>query len=319
LASSQRVDINLFKSAGLSFSAFASNSVVDENFYSMGLPRKPYPFVSRSKNSHEFSVGGEFNLDIAKLTLTHTMGKPFENGQEKSKREDASKALLWLSTSPIKSVLNSVGGGRFQGLLPDSFWFSYEPGQVAFEESAHDLPDKTQNVGIGSMWNWSNTYASMSYWRYIYDGRQIGAEDADWVGNGIDATFGMYGTNWNLDISLNTGVGSNREVDTRSDDRGNEASLAFSYYPDQWPGVDVTWSTGDYRTDYVAYQGRSSFDYQMLEVELDLSKYVNFPLWSYEPKFSTFYTFKKTKYHDSFLNNEDNDNHIIGLYYYHKF
>jgi hypothetical protein len=312
LALGQSVEADLVRNGDWLVSTFVRHSLVDDAFQDAGLPGgREDP---RGRNRQTLSMGGTVGWGPFGLTFARETGERVRDGngyEEERLRTTVSVGLddLW----------QRAAGGSWPGLAPDAVWVSFVEGDVDPGGSA-STRDQTSEQGVGVSWAWDSAYADLSLWRYLYDGRQADWEEADWIGHGATLSVGTWGPNWNVDASVGLDQGDNQEPYSRSKDTNLYADLSVGHRPVNLPDLRASLSLGTYRTDYLAYDGEVGTNYGELSFEADFSKFLKAEGQDDDaPSLALLYWFRRLATADSFADDQNDSEHVVGMVYKMKF
>ena len=312
LAFLQRLDADLVRTDDWLVSSFVRYSQVDDDFDSDGLSRE-WP-DRKERNWRVLSVGGTAGWGPLALTLSYDQRQRLDTA---GYREELYPAVLQIDIDDLRGRLNLGDDSHWWMLLPDSAWVSVTSGRADTGSGRHS-EDRISEQGLGLSWNWQGSYASFEVWRYLYDSHEAAAEEADWVGHGGSFSLGAYGRRWNVDASFGLDYGDNQEASSASEDNDYYGTLAVSYRPEKLPDVVLGLTLGRSSTEYFAYDGESSTDYHAFSAELDLSKYLRDPYQTEGPRLSLLYWTRNMTYADTFGEDSDEREHVIGLVFWNR-
>lgn len=214
--------------------------------------------------------GGIVGYGPIDFTLASVSESAFA-GDDEGDREVGYQAKLSLAVDELRGL---TGAGSREGLwvlAPHWVWASYDVRDV--DVAGSTVNDASSFASIGAAWQWKGAYLNVDYWRLFLDSRQPGAEESDWMGDGLGVSLGYYQPKW----SIYSGLSGNRSDSTgvwSQTETGYYGWLTFSVKPDDWP--DLKLSGSSYLYNYEGNYGHESSDYGewTLGAELDFSKYL---------------------------------------------
>jgi hypothetical protein len=308
LAFRQAIEADLVREGDWLVSTFLRRDLMDEAFHDPRLNgRREDP---RGRNRHTLSIGGTVGWGPFELTLARETGARVRDGdgyQEENVRTTISVGLddLW----------QRAALGSLPGPAPDTVWVSVARGDVDPGGAQASTRDRATEQGFGLSWARDNAYADLSYWRYLYDGRQPDAEQADWIGHGAVLAVGAYGADWNVDASLGFDRGDNQEPYSRSRNANFYGSFSVAHQPENLPDLRLSLVLGSYQTDYLAYDGVVLARYGELGAEADFSKFLRADGQDDGPSLGLLYWFSGQTMNNDFGNGQKEDEHVVGLVY----
>jgi hypothetical protein len=311
VAFAQALEADLIRSGEWRISSFVRRSQVDHAFEDDGLPDKGKDL--RGRNRSTVSIGSTFGWGPIDLTLARETNERVRDGN--GYQEDNVRSMV---TVGLEDLSQRFGLESWPALAPDAAWVSVSPGEVDPGGALSSAQDRTLDQGFGLSWAWSGAYADLSFWRYVYDGRQPDAEEADWIGRGAMLALGAYGARWNADVSFGLDQGRNEDPYSRSRDTNFYGSVAVGYRPDKLPDLALAVTLERYKTDYLAYDGGSLTDYAELSAEANFSKFLISESDTEAPSLSLLYWFRGLTMADSFAGHEAEGEHVVGLIYRKK-
>lgn len=310
VAFAQALEADLIRSGEWRVSSFVRRSQIDDAFEDDGLPDKGKDL--RGRNRRTVSLGSTFGWGPADLTLARESNERVSDGD--GYQEDNVRAIV---TVGLEDLSQRIGLESWPALAPDAVWVSVAPGEVDPGGAQSSAQDRTMDQGFGLSWAWSGTYADLSFWRYVYDGRQPEAEEADWIGHGAVLAIGAYDANWNADVSFGFDQGRNEDPSSRSRDTNFYGSVAVGHRPDNLPDLQLAVTLGRFKTDYLAYDGEFLTDYAELSAEVDFSKFLISEGEADAPSLALLYWFRGLATAGSFADGDGE--HVFGLVYKRKF
>jgi hypothetical protein len=308
LALQQAIEADLVRDGDWLVSTFLRRSLVDDAFHDVGVHgRREDP---RGRNRHTLSMGGTVGWGPFGLTLARETGERVRGGdgyQEENLRSTFSVGLadLW----------QRADLGSLPGLAPDAVWVSVARGEVDPGGTQASTRDRASEQGFGLTWTRNNTYADLSFWRYVYDGRQPNAEQSDWIGHGAVLGVGAYGADWNIDASLGFDRGDNQEPYSRSQDANFYGSFSVANRPENLPDLRLSLFLGNYKTDYLAYDGEILTRYGEIGAEVDFSKFLKAEEDDDGSSLALLYWFRGQTMTNTFAKDEKEGEHVVGLVY----
>jgi len=312
VAFAQALEADLIRSGEWRVSSFVRRSQVDDAFEDDGLPDKGKDL--RGRNRRTVSLGSTFGWGPVDLTLARESNERVSDGD--GYQEDNVRAIV---TVGLEDISQRIGLESWPALAPDAVWASVAPGEVDPRGAQSSIQDRTLDQGFGLSWAWSGAYADLSFWRYVYDGRQLDAEEADWIGHGAVLAIGAYAANWNADVSFGFDQGRNEDPSSRSRDTNFYGSVAVGHRPDNLPDLQLAVTLGRFKTDYLAYDGKSLTDYAELSAEADFSKFLISESDTDDRSLALLYWFRGLTMTDSFAGGESDREHVFGLIYRKRF
>ena len=308
VALEQAIEADLVRDGDWLVSTFLRRSLVDDAFDDTGLPGgREDP---RGHYQGSLSMGGTVGWGPFGLTFARETGERVRDGdgyEEENLRTTVSVGLedLWQRT----------GFGSWPELAPDAVWVSLVEGDVEPAGAQTSTRDRTTDQGFGLSWAWNDAYADLSFWRYVYDGRQPNAEEADWIGHGANLGVGTYGASWKIDASLGFDLGDNQEPYSRSQDTNLYGSLSVARQPTNLPDLRLSLTLGRYKTDYVAYQGEVHTHYGEFSAEVDFSKFLREEDDKDRPTLAFLYWFRGQTMRNTFEDGQREAEQVVGLVY----
>ena len=274
----QRVEADLLKTDDFRVGFFGSYARTDDEYTSLedmlddkDVKRrlkerdKQGEFADAGRERTKF--GGTLGYGPVDLTLASVTESVFA-GKNEGDLETGYEARLLLD---VKELRGSLGGSNdgFWVVAPRWLWAGYEIRDV--DVAGSSVEDKTNYASIGAAWNWKGAYLNVDYWRFFLDNRQPGAEDSDWLGDGLDVSVGYYEPKWGVYAGYSR-TRANSYGSWSATEIGHNGWLSFSLKPEDLPDFKATASAYLYGADYPA----SASDYQdwTLSAELDFSKYL---------------------------------------------
>jgi hypothetical protein len=306
LALRQTIEADVVRDGDWLVSTFLRRNLVDDAFYDAGVHRRRED--PRGRNRHILSIGGTVGWGPFGLTLARETGERVRGGD--GYQEENLRSILSVG---LDDLWQRADLGPLPGLAPDAVWVSLARGEVDPGGTQASTRDRATEQGFGLTWGHNNTYADLSFWRYVYDGRQPNAEQADWIGHGAALAVGAYGADWNVDASLNFDRGDNQEPYSRSRDANFYGSFSVTHQPDNLPDLRLFLFLGSYKTDYLAYQGEILTHYGELGAEADFSKFLGAEGADDSPSLALLYWTRGESMNNTFAKDEKEGEHVVAL------
>ena len=274
----ERIDVALWRSENFSLSVYGLRNTVDDAYQTFeNRYEDKEADLLEAANRKTFKYGTTLDLGLVGLAFSNFSFDEVEpdDSDPQLSREYGYEAGLSLDLKPVHQRLVHGFGGALSTVLPTSLWVSYGESQVQFEAATTD--DRKRDLSYGGTWAWGRGYGSASYWHSVYDGRQSGSEDADWVGNGLDFSAGLNRQKWGIDASLSLEWSRDGNESSATTEQSYDAKIGTWLDFEDAPGFKAWLSLGRYATDDPGHDSSDLSDYLKLGMVLDFDKYL--PQW----------------------------------------
>ncbi len=180
--------------------------------------------------------GGKVNIGPISLRLSQSAltNAGSDKNYYRERRYDIQAAL---DLTDLRHRTGDLLPSAIWSPLPTSIWVGYGRGAVDNDPQRGNPNDMTKTLSAGMDWRWNSGYANLSHWSLFKNGRQPGAEAADWLGKGTDIGLGFYGNSWNIDGYMSVQQSDNQDPWTKSADRSLGAGLSTNLYPKSFPAL----------------------------------------------------------------------------------
>jgi hypothetical protein len=270
----QGLEASLLRSDSVGVTAFASYRSISPTFSAAsGVNGKRKGLFSGHGKHLEYGSKvrfGPIELDLSRRASQRWVGSEVE---ELGPMHRTLRAAATLSLEGLRFRTTNHLGETAGKLVPASIWMSVAEGEV---EPADDrsVSDGTRDLAFGMSWADGAWSADVSYWQSLYDGRQPGAEGADWRGQGFQVGYGYYAPRWGVYARGGLYRSANEEFYSRYEDSSLNGSLTFMLYQERFPDLTTSISYGDYRSDYLAWSTEMAYQGLSFTTSLDFTKYL---------------------------------------------
>lgn len=328
-ALSQRLDFRLLQSKHFDASVYGEHRVVSP-FFENNIKTKKND-IFEEENQEDFRYGTILNLGPMKLDLgiVQTQKAGAYETDSDFRMEKKFTSMLSLNTSKLRRFAGSQPGDEAWSVIPQSVWMSYSTGRVDYEDGDASPSDATSDVGIGTSWHRGNFSLDLSFWQSLHDGRQIGTEDYEWSGRGMEIGYSVSDTWWSLGGHLSYGrYGTTDDEFSGTADDSFDSSFWAWIDPDEFPTISTKFNWGMYGSEYqyasTGYNYRSHFisDYWTLNTALNFTKFLPEEWKAAKPDLKLVYLLKGAKFRseDDFFNETDFENeHIVAVRFTSRF
>lgn len=305
----QRVDFDVLR-GNTRLSGFARTSNVDLDFDDEVLDRRDRPFSRPGERRVSYGANlGWRPIDVTLSAKQETQAEALEDDWRELELTSATSRAVTVLLRPFEGTFKQSGA---LSLLPDTLWASLENGSVnpgidSVESDAFGLH------AFRIAWTRSAFYADAGYWSYTYDGRQPWSPEADWIGKRVYAGGGYVASKWRGYLYFGRDTGDNQERYSRSANTNYTGSASFSYLPDELPNLDLNVTRGDYRTEYLVYDGEVGTALWQFGLELDFAKFVDGLRENPNGRLAAFYWIESEDHSDDFGGGSVETEHILGL------
>jgi hypothetical protein len=310
----QSLEASLWNSDALDVSAFGSYRRVDADFVSVERTRKGRRDAFGGPPGTKIEYGGNLRLGPARFTLARTASRKWmgEDLERLGPTHRVNRAAATLSLLGLRERTSSSLGKPVARLLPGSVWASVAEGKID-REGENVVSDATKDTNFGMSWSGTTWSMSFNYWRAVYDSRQPGAEDADWLGEGAYLGYGHYASRWDVYASAGFGRYTNEAPQSRSVDLSLDGSLTVSVRPEHLPDLATTVSYGGYQSDYLAWDAESRTRSLSLAASLDFAKLLRTRSEEDRPSIRAAYRYTAIRTQDGFSGSSGSGEHAVLL------
>ncbi len=309
-AVSHRLDLDVLQFKNWSVSVFGERRTVSPFFETIGKTKKEKKKDIFADADHEdFRYGTVLGFGPASLTLGLTRSQKTSESDEDPvyPRQALYESKLALDLDDLRHRLGAGSDDAVWSVAPGSIWLNYSKGKINVGDGDLFPDDATTDFSAGASWYGDWGYADLSLWRSFYDGRQIGAESADWSGNGIDLGYGLNRAWWSIGGNMSFGRYDNLEESSKTVDYSYDGGLWLSLEPQGLPAFAANLSTGRYSSKYYAYVGSGLWDYWEADALLDFSGHLPERLQNANSSLKLFYLLKGNASHEEFESSSESN------------
>jgi hypothetical protein len=190
VATSQHLDINIWKSGSTRVSLFSEYDRVGEYFQ---IPNpNPGKDLFATPNSTKTRMGGSVEQGFIGFTLEQRIQQSLT--QEDSPVNVSNQIGVWLSFDELLRGKLWIPE-EVSWLVPSSAYVNVGQGRIKAALYQGVNGDTTSDVSAGLSWSRDKIYVSLDYWRSGYQSQLY-----PWKGWGFDATMGYHEDKWGVDL-----------------------------------------------------------------------------------------------------------------------